>query len=144
MERAPELEDLVRDWFAAASRGDASLIDRHVSALPDARLIGSDPTEWLAGPAIARFLRGEAEGGGGNATFTPSETEAYSEGSVGWAATRLTITLPDGGSVSPRWSAVFHREGNDVFHREGNEWRFVQTHASIPVPNEEIGWRYSD
>jgi hypothetical protein len=54
---------------------------------------------------------------------------------VGWAATRLTITLPDGGQVSPRWSAVFHREDG--------EWRFVQTHASIAVPNDQIGWVYS-
>ena len=135
MERTPELEDLVRSWFAAASSGDTSLIERHVSTRPEARLIGSDPSEWLTGPAIAEFLRGEAVGGGGKATFTPSETEAYREGTVGWAATRLRITLPDGGSVSPRWSAVLHLE-DDV-------WRFVQTHASIAVRNQDIGWQYS-
>jgi len=134
VECAPELEELVRAWFAAASSGDASLVDLHVSTRPEARLIGSDPTEWLAGPAIAEFLRGEAERSAGNATFTPSETEAYREGAVGWASTRLTITLPDGGSVSPRWSAVFLREDDT--------WRFVQTHASIAVPNDEIGWQY--
>jgi hypothetical protein len=74
--------------------------------------------------------------GGGRATFTASETEAYREGSVGWAATRLTITLPDGGAVSPRWSAVVHMEDD--------EWRFVQTHASIAVRNQDIGWRSGD
>ncbi|HLB61784.1 MAG TPA: nuclear transport factor 2 family protein [Actinomycetota bacterium] len=135
MERSQELEDLVRAWFGAASKGDASLIDRHVSRDPGTRLIGSDPNEWLDGEEIAGFLRGEAENAAGNATFTPSEAEAYSEGSVGWASTRLTITLPDGRFVSPRWSAVFHREDG--------EWRFVQTHASIAVPNEEIGWQYT-
>lgn len=132
MERSPELEGLVRAWFDAASKGDASLVDRHVSHQGSTRLIGSDPDEWVAGPNVADFLRGEVEGSGGNVTFSPSETEAFSEGSVGWAATRLTITLPDGKSVSPRWSAVFHREDG--------EWRFVQTHASIAVPNEEVGW----
>lgn len=132
MERSPELEGLVSAWFEAASKGDASLIDRHVSREGSTRLIGSDPTEWVAGPDVAGFLRGEVEGSGGNVSFSPSETEAFSEGSVGWAATRLTITLPDGKSVSPRWSAVFHREDG--------EWRFVQTHASIAVSNEEIGW----
>ncbi len=134
MERSTDLEDLVVAWFEAASRGDASLVDRHVSLEAGTRLIGSDPNEWFAGVQVADFLRGEAEGSGGKATFSPSETEAFSEGSVGWAATRLTITMPDGRSVSPRWSAAFHREDG--------EWKFVQTHASIAVPNDEIGWVY--
>jgi len=134
LQRSLELEELVRTWFAAASIGEASVIDRHVSRDPAARLIGSDPTERYAGEEVARFLRGEVEGAGGKARFTPTETEAFSEGTVGWATTLLTITLPDGRSVSPRWSAVFHREDD--------EWRFVQTHASIAVPNDEVGWQY--
>lgn len=32
------------------------------------------------------------------------------------------------------WSAVFHNEDG--------VWRFVQTHASIAVPNDQIGWVY--
>jgi ketosteroid isomerase-like protein len=136
VERSSELEDLVRTWFAAATSGDPSVIERHVSEDPAVRLIGSDPAERISGPAVATFLRGEVEGAGGKATFVPTETEAFSEGTVGWATTLLTITLPDGRSVSPRWSAVLHREGDD--------WRFVQTHASIGVPNDEVGWRYPD
>lgn len=135
MERSSELEDLVRAWFEAASTGDASAIDRHVSREAGTRLIGSDPNEWFAGARVADFLRGEVEGSAGKVTFSPSETEGFSEGTVGWAVTRLTITMPDGGSVSPRWSAVFHREDG--------EWKFVHTHASIAVPNEEIGWVYT-
>ena len=134
MNRSPELEALVSVWFEAASRGDASIVDRYVSGHEGNRLIGSDPNEWLAGHAVAEFLRKEAEGSGGNVSFSPSETEAFEEGSVGWAATRLTITLSDGKHVSPRWSAVFHKE-DDV-------WKFVQTHASIAVPNDQIGWEY--
>ena len=135
MKRSVEIEDLVRMWFDAASRGDASLLDRHVAASPAVRLVGSDPEEWFqGGDAVRAFLKGEVEGGGGNATFTPSDTEGYAQGDVGWAATRLTITLPDGRRVSPRWTAVFVREDG--------EWKFVQTHASIAVPNAEIGWSY--
>lgn len=134
MERSPELEALVGTWFEAASRGDASLVDRHVSGHEGNRLIGSDPDEWLAGSMVADFLRGEAERSGGNVSFAPSETEAFEEGTVGSATTRLTVTLPDGKYVSPRWSAVLHKE-DDV-------WRFVQTHASIAVPNDEVGWEY--
>ncbi len=135
MEDSAQLRQLVTDWFASVTRGDGSLIQRHVAMDPRTRLVGSDPAEWLqGGSAIATFLRGEVDGSGGVATFTPSETEAYEEGSVGWAATKLTISFPDGRSISPRWTAVFHREG-DV-------WKFVQTHASIAIPNDEVGWTY--
>lgn len=135
MQRCAELEDLVAAWFAAASQGDAAMVDEFVSQDDGVRLIGSDPDEWFrGGAAVADFLRGEIEGAGGAASFQPAGTEAFSDGTVGWATTALTITLPDGGHVSPRWSSVFHREG-DV-------WKFVQTHASIGVPNDEIGWAY--
>ena len=137
MDRSPELEQLVAAWFAAASSGDASLIDAHVSLHGGTRLIGSDPGEvFKGGSAVAEFVRGEVEGAGGDATFAPSDTEAFSEGSVGWATTNVTITMPDGKHVSPRWSAVFHMEDG--------VWRFVQTHASIGIANDEIGWVYPD
>ena len=32
MERSLELEDLVREWFNAASTGDAGTVDRRVSS----------------------------------------------------------------------------------------------------------------
>jgi ketosteroid isomerase-like protein len=135
MEKSPELEQLVRAWFAAASRGDASLIATHVSPEDSVRLVGSDSGEWLqGGEAVARFLRGEVEGAGGDVTFTPSDTEAFASGDVGWAATKLTLTMPDGRTVRPRWTAVFERSDG--------EWRFVQTHASIGVANDDVGWTY--
>jgi len=137
MERSAEIEQLVGAWFAAATKGDASLVATHVSQGDGTRLIGSDPEEvFKGGAAIAAFLVGEVEGAGGHATFTPTDTEAFSEGTVGWATTYLTITMPDGKYVSPRWSAVFRNEDG--------VWKFVQTHASIAVPNAEIGWIYQD
>lgn len=137
MQRSPDLEDLVGAWFEAATRGAASLVDTRVSPGEGTRLIGSDPGErFSGGTAVAEFLRGEVEGAGGQVKFAPTETEAFSEGTVGWATTSLTITMPDGKHVSPRWSAVFHQENGD--------WRFVQTHASIAIPNEAIGWEYPD
>ena len=135
MERSEEIERLVSDWFAAASQGDASLVAERVSPSPSVRLIGSDPSEvFKGGDAVAEFLHGEVEGAGGHATFAPADIEAFSDGDVGWATTQLTITMPDGKYVSPRWSAVFHREDG--------MWKFVQTHASIAIPNDEIGWLY--
>ncbi|MGE3842904.1 MAG: nuclear transport factor 2 family protein [Vicinamibacterales bacterium] len=135
--RSPELEALVRAWFEAASTGSTALIERHVAIESEARLIGSDPGEWfVGGAAVAEFLRGEVHGAAGNVSFVPSDTEAFSVGDVGWATTKLTVSMPDGRRVQPRWSAVFRRE-------EGT-WRIVQLHASIAVPNEQIGWVYPE
>ncbi|MGY2745942.1 nuclear transport factor 2 family protein [Arthrobacter sp. UYCu723] len=132
MQRSPELEALVASLFEAATRSEAAVVDTLISTNPGTCLIGSDPGEWLSGgEAVAKFLRGELTNAGGQARFSPEGTEAYEEGTVGWATTRLTITLPDGGHVSPRWSSVFHREGDT--------WRFVQTHASIGVGNDDVG-----
>ena len=135
MQRSPELEDLVSRWFDAATRGDASVVDAFVSSDPDTCVIGSDPDEWIrGGDAVVDFLRNEVTNAGGQVRFSPEGTQAFEEGDVGWMTTRLTITLPDGGQVTPRWSSVAHREGDT--------WRFVFTHASIGVPNDEVGWVY--
>ena len=135
METSAELVQLVSDWFAPASRGDTSLIATHVSDSASTRLVGSDPDEWLGGgEAIAAFLRGEGEGGGGNVRFTPRDTEALAAGDVGWAATKVTIAMPDGRKVTPRWTSVFERHDGT--------WLIVQTHASIAVANDAIGWTY--
>jgi hypothetical protein len=37
--------------------------------------------------------------------------------------------LPDGGKVTPRWSAIFHREDGG--------WKMVHLHASVAVGNAE-------
>lgn len=135
MEPEATIIDVVHAWFAAASSGDPSIIARHVSPNALTRLVGSDPDEWLSGgEQIAAFLRAEVLGASGDVTFTPSETEAFALGDVGWAATKLTIALPDGKRITPRWTAVFVRH-------EG-VWQFVQTHASIAVPNDQVGWSY--
>lgn len=131
MERSPELEKFIVAWFDAATRGDASLVDRHVSRQEGTRLVGSDPDEWFGGAAAAEFLKKELQGPGGGVRSL-SDLEAFSEGTVGWGLTRFTLAFSDGSSVSPRWSAVFHKEDG--------EWKFVQLHASIGVTNEESGW----
>jgi hypothetical protein len=136
VERSPELEQFVDDWFAYACRGDGALVRSRVSTSDHTRLIGSDPNELFRGAAVAEFLLGEVNGAGGSVSFTPRNVEAFVEGTVGWATTHVTIRLPDGREVSPRWSAVSHPEG-DV-------WMFVQTHASIAVGNDAIGWVYPD
>jgi hypothetical protein len=130
MERAPELEAIIAGWFEAASKGDGSWVDRHVSREPDALLVGTDPNEWIQGERVGEFLKGEAEAMAGTVDISPGEPVAFREGDVGWGITRPTLKLPDGNAVSPRWSAVFRREDG--------EWKAVQIHASVGIPNEQL------
>ena len=67
---------------------------------------------------------------GGNVTADPGEPEAYVEGTVGWGMPRPTLTLPNGKTLTPRWGAVFHQEDG--------QWKLVQLHASVGIPNEQL------
>ena len=64
-----------------------------------------------------------------DARFQPGDPQCYQEGSVGWCADQARIVLPDGTEQRIRLTAVFHQEGGD--------WKMVQSHASLGVPNAE-------
>lgn len=130
MRESPELAKVIAGWFSAAAAGDASWRDRHVSRQPGLRIIGTDPEEWLSGGPAYEFLRNEAETVGGRVKVKIQEIEAFEEGDTGWGVALPEITLADGTTkVTPRWSAVFHREDG--------QWRLVQLHASIGRGNAE-------
>jgi ketosteroid isomerase-like protein len=129
MQPSPELSQIISSWFAAAAAGDAAWRDRHVSGDPSLRIVGTDPEEWLQGAAAYDFLKSEAETIGGRVSVRVLEVEAYEEGTVGWGLALPEITLGDGSVVTPRWSAVFHREGDG--------WKLIQLHASIALSNAE-------
>ncbi|MEX2555213.1 MAG: nuclear transport factor 2 family protein [Actinomycetota bacterium] len=130
MERSPELEEVIVDWWDAFSRGDGSWFDRHVSRGAAVRLAGTDSNEWLAGGRVGEFLKGAVEALGGTLKISPGEPVAFREGNVGWGNTRPTLTLRGGNEINFRWSAVFRREDG--------EWKAVQIHASVAIPDEEL------
>ena len=59
-----------------------------------------------------------------------SSPKATQRADIGWGAAAFTISLPDDLQVSPRWSAVFHRENG--------EWKAVQIHASVGITNDQL------
>jgi ketosteroid isomerase-like protein len=128
MQASNEIREVIAGWFRSIVDGDITWRDRHVSHHPNLRIIGTDPAEWLDGEPAYAFLRNEAEVVGGKLKVTVLELEGFSEGDVGWGCAVPEITLPDGGKVTPRWSAVFHREDSS--------WKLVQLHASIAISNE--------
>lgn len=130
MQASNELRDIINAWFESVASGDISWTDRHISGNAGARLVGTDPNEWLAGEKVSEFLKEEVKSLGGLVKVELGETEAHEEGTVGWGVARPILTLPNGQQISPRWSAVFHHESG--------EWKLVQLHASVGVSNEEL------
>lgn len=128
MKRSPDVERLIRESSEAMLRGDTKAVLDTTSKEPGVIMIGSDPNEWWRGhDAIVDALRSEVEDGDTSGEIT--EVEAYEEGDVAWATMR--------GAFIDRNGRVAFR-GTTVLHREDGQWRVVQSHASIGVPNDQM------
>jgi len=129
MERSNELRDVALTMFEAASRQDPSRIDRHTSTHEGVLMIGTDPDEWTqGGERVAEESRQEIQDS--RIEFSPGEVEAFVEGTVGWISSRPVWALEDDTQVRARLTGVYHREDG--------EWKLVQGHVSVGVPNEEL------
>lgn len=129
MERSNELRDRVLAGFEAFSSGDDSLVERDTSRHEGVRLIGTDPDEWFEGVRAAEVLKQEVRDTT-DIEVSARDIEAFVEGTVGWVSGRVVWTLGDGREIPSRWTAVFHQEDGD--------WKMVQAHTSVGVPNEEL------
>ena len=131
MEHSDELRDLTRRFYEAATTGDLSFVDRHVSRQEGAVFVGTDPGEWWEGfGALREATRAQSEELGGM-QIVPGRLQAYREGSVGWVIDRdPTFRLADGTQIPFRSTLIFRREDG--------EWRLVHLHSSLGVSNEEM------
>ena len=130
MERSDELIDVVLAAFEDFLSQGTSWIDRHTSRHEGVLVIGTDPNEWIeGGDQAAENAKQEIQES--TARFSsPGEVEAFVEGTVGWASARPVWTLKDGEEIPARWTGVFHLEDG--------EWKMVQGHVSVGVPNEDL------
>jgi hypothetical protein len=128
MESAPDLRDVVVGSFATFSAGDLDAFLQHLSRQPGTHVLGTDAGEWWDDPAALRQGGTESLG----LTVLPGQLQAWREGSVGWVVSPdARFRRPDGSEVLVRYTGVYHREDGD--------WRLVQGHWSIGVPNAEAG-----
>jgi ketosteroid isomerase-like protein len=129
-ERSPEIEQVLRDTMDAMQRSDIAAIERRTSRDDGVVTIGSDPNEWGQGyDEIMRLWRESMPDGAMEVRSGVDDVAAYREQSVGWAAARAWFEV-EGRRVPVRLTAVFHQEDG--------EWKAVQTHASIGVPNDRM------
>ena len=125
-----EIEKVLRDTLAAMTRSDVEAIGRRTSRDACVVAIGSDPAEWAEGyDDVMRVWEDSTPEGELGVKVGLDDVTAFSEGSVGWAAGRGYFEL-DGKRVAVRMTAVLHQEDG--------EWKTVQSHASIGVPNDRM------
>jgi hypothetical protein len=128
MEKSDELRNFVLSSYKAMLNGDVDWWERHLSQSDGALVIGTDPNEWWAGYAtIVNATTPQIEAMAGS--VIEGDPQAYVEGTVGWYADNVQWRLPNGTVLSARLTGVCIKEDG--------EWKFLQSHFSIGVPNEE-------
>jgi hypothetical protein len=124
VEKSNELRDFVLSSYKAMLNGDFGFLSQR----DDVLMIGTDANEWWTGYAtLLKILTPQMEALAGSTM--EGDPQAYVEGTVGWVADQVKMVLPDGTELQIRLTAVYHKEDND--------WKGVQWHWSIGVPNEE-------
>lgn len=129
MEPSPELEAVVRRRFAAWNAGDLETIINLCADEPGVLFIGSDPDEWWSGFETFRRIVESQIGERADASIDLEEVVALSDGTLGWVACRLILRRADGTTVPLRHTGILHLNHG--------VWRFVHTHLSQGVANEE-------
>ena len=129
MEQSTELRDFVLSSYQARQRGTAvDFWERHLSQQDGVLVIGTDPDEWWLGYTAILEMAKSGDGGLEVSTIE-SDPQAYAEGTVGWFADNFEWKLPNGAAIAARLTGVCHKEDGD--------WKIVQMHVSIGIPNEE-------
>jgi ketosteroid isomerase-like protein len=130
MQPCDELKNIVLHHYGKFdSNGQAETIHATYSLQEGVVIIGNDPEEWVENRKGLKAWM--TEGSSVKAEITVQNIKAMCEGSVGWTMDRVTVKFPNGVEVPIRHTRIFHKEDGG--------WRMVHLHASIPVPNDEIG-----
>jgi hypothetical protein len=130
MNPSTEVRDAVLCLYGSMGTGDVSTVERLFSCRSGVLAIGSDPGEWWVGhDTIVEAFKAQLQGNG-TRKVEPGDLNAFAEGSVGWAADRRTMRLAGGKELTIRETFLFHQEDG--------EWKLVQFHASVAVPNAEL------
>jgi len=127
MEESVELKDLTLRSYAALSSQDHLFFERHVSQADGMLGIGTGPSEWWAGHGRFVNVLNDAMG---YFSIIAGGPQAFSEGTVGWMADNARLKIPGGKEIPLRLTLIFHQE-------EG-EWKIIQWHSSIGVPDEDL------
>jgi hypothetical protein len=130
MKESPAVKDALRRFYDRFSRGDVAAFERGLSREPGSMVIGTAPAEWYEGRDIWVAAYAEQIAAIPGIRVESGDPRGWDDDAVGWVADRPTFVLPDGTAIPARLTMVFRQE-------EG-EWRPVQAHFSLGVPDEKL------
>ena len=123
-----EVRKVLDEVIEAQNAGHAERLRSMLSQRPGAVHIGTDAEEWETSNQFIDAVA--AAGGGDDVRVVAGETFTHVQGDVAWAEARGRFTRAGGGARPVRMTGVFVREDG--------QWKVVQSHASIGVPNADI------
>ena len=132
MQASAAIREIQLRWVQSTFAKDLASVLALWSSVPGVMCIGTDPSEWFTTrAAIEQMERVSLENMPSNRPMPDNlDIVAYEEGTVGWANLRYTVKLPTGGLVMCRWTVIYHQEGG--------QWKGVNGHASVGVPDDKV------
>jgi ketosteroid isomerase-like protein len=123
-----EIRKLLDELIEAQNSGDAPRLRTMLSERADAVHIGTDAGEWWTS---GQFVDGVAAAGGeGDIRVVADDIDVHVQGDLAWVEGRGRFMRADGAERAVRVTGVLVREGG--------QWKLVQSHSSIAVPNTDI------
>jgi uncharacterized protein (TIGR02246 family) len=123
-----EIRKLLDELIEAQNSGDAPRLRSMLSERPDAVHIGTDAEEWWTSKQLVDDVA--AASGGGDIRVVADDIDVHVQGDIAWVEGRGRFTRADGAERPVRMTGVLVREDG--------QWKIVQSHASIAVPNADI------
>jgi ketosteroid isomerase-like protein len=122
-----QVRKVIDETLEAQNAGDAARLRSMLSERPDAVHIGTDAEEWDTSNQVVDAV---PAAGGDDIQAVADEFDIHIQGDVAWAEGRGRFTRAGGGERPVRMTCVLIRENG--------QWKVVQSHASIGVPNADI------
>jgi ketosteroid isomerase-like protein len=124
MHGSNELRATVIALYEAMSSGDAAAVEAFYSLNALGVFVGTDEAEfWTDSVRHNADVRRYFDGSSGELRWEPGDPFARVDGNTGWSIDRPNLVLPDGSTIRPRVTLVWHRQEDG--------WRVVHSHASI-------------
>jgi uncharacterized protein (TIGR02246 family) len=122
-----EVRKVIEETIEAQNAGDAARLRSMLSERPDGVHIGTDGEEWETSKQIVDAVA--AAGGADDIQAVADDLGIHIQGDVAWAEGHGRFTRAGGGERPVRMTCVLIRENG--------QWKVVQSHASIGVPNAD-------
>lgn len=124
-----EVRAVLDQLIEAQNAGDAGRVRSLLSGRPEAVHIGTDAEEWWTSEQVADSVAAFT-GTGDDLRVVIDDLDVHLQGDVAWAEGHVRFSGLDGAEQLVRVTGVLVQEDG--------QWKVVQSHSSIGVPNADM------